>query len=103
MDVAVANSRSSSFSMVVRLAGGGFWFPTRDYVVAGGTPLAITSGDYNSDGLRRITSYNVCYTKLLRCARESARRRSCCCEKPTDFSGEFALLARETNISYNFV
>lgn len=54
MDVAVANSRSSSFSMVVRLAGGGFWFPTRDYVVAGGTPLAITSGDYNSDGLRDI-------------------------------------------------
>jgi len=54
MDVAVANSRSSSFSMVVRRDDGGFWFPTRDYIVEGGTPLAITSGDYNSDGLRDI-------------------------------------------------
>ena len=64
MDVAVANSRSSSFSMVVRRADGGFWFPTRDYVVEGGTPLAITSGDYNSDGLRDIAVASNAYNTV---------------------------------------
>jgi len=54
MDVAVANSRSSSFSMAMRRPDGGFQFPTRDYVVDGGTPLAITSGDYNGDGREDI-------------------------------------------------
>lgn len=53
-DVAVANSRSSSFSMIVRNADGSFKFPTRDYVVEGGTPLAITSGDYNHSGMHDI-------------------------------------------------
>ena len=51
VDVAVANSRSSTFSLIIRNANGHFKFPTRDYVVAGGTPLAITSGDYNDDGM----------------------------------------------------
>ncbi|MFQ5449586.1 MAG: FG-GAP repeat domain-containing protein [Nitrospinaceae bacterium] len=54
MDVAVANSRSSNFSLVMRRSNGLFRFPTRDYAVAGGTPLAITSGDYNSDGMMDI-------------------------------------------------
>ncbi len=54
MDVAVANSRSSNFSLIVRNPNGLFKFPTRDYVVAGGTPLAITSGDYNDDGMMDI-------------------------------------------------
>jgi len=49
-DAAVANSRSSTFSVVFRKADGGFRFPGRDYVVEGGAPLAITSGDYNGDG-----------------------------------------------------
>ena len=46
-DVAVANSRSSTFSIVIRNRNETFKYPTRDYVVAGGTVLAITSGDYN--------------------------------------------------------
>ncbi len=54
VDVAVANSRSSNFSLIVRQPNGLFKFPTRDYVVAGGTPLAITSGDYNDDGMMDI-------------------------------------------------
>lgn len=53
-DVAVANSRSSNFSLVVRRPDGSFKFPTRDYIVTGGTPLAITSADYNDDGLNDI-------------------------------------------------
>jgi len=54
MDVAVANSRSSSFSLIIRNPDGSFRYPTRDYVVDGGTPLAITSGDYNDDGMMDI-------------------------------------------------
>ncbi len=54
MDVAVANSRSSNFSLIIQNPNGLFKFPTRDYVVAGGTPLAITSGDYNDDGMMDI-------------------------------------------------
>jgi len=54
VDVAVANSRSSTFSLIIRNPDGLFKFPTRDYVVAGGTPLAITSGDYNDDGMMDI-------------------------------------------------
>jgi hypothetical protein len=54
VDVAVANSRSSNFSLIIRNPNGLFKFPTRDYVVAGGTPLAITSGDYNDDGMMDI-------------------------------------------------
>ncbi len=54
MDVAVANSRSSSFSLIIRNPNGTFKYPTRDYVVDGGTPLAITSGDYNDDGMMDI-------------------------------------------------
>jgi hypothetical protein len=53
-DVAVANSRSSSFSLVTRNANGTFHYPTRDYVVEGGTVLAITSGDYNHSGMSDI-------------------------------------------------
>jgi hypothetical protein len=53
-DVAVANSRSSNFSMIIRNPNGTFKFPTRDYVVDGGTPLAITSGDYNHSGMSDI-------------------------------------------------
>ncbi len=53
-DVAVANSRSSSFSLIIRNPNGTFKFPTRDYVVEGGTPLAITSGDYNHSGMSDI-------------------------------------------------
>ena len=53
-DVAVGNSRSSSFSMIIRNPNGSFKFPTRDYVVEGGTPLAITSGDYNHSGMQDI-------------------------------------------------
>lgn len=53
-DVAVANSRSSSFSMIIRNPNETFKFPTRDYVVDGGTPLAITSGDYNHSGMSDI-------------------------------------------------
>ena len=53
-DIAVANSRSSSFSLVVRNANGSFHYPTRDYVVDGGTVLAITSGDYNHSGMKDI-------------------------------------------------
>lgn len=48
-DVAVANSRSSSFSLITRTREGGFYFPTRDYVT-GSTPLALTSSDFNQDG-----------------------------------------------------
>jgi len=54
VDVAVANSRSSTFSLIVRNPNGQFKFPTRDYVVDGGTPLAITSGDYNDDGMMDV-------------------------------------------------
>ncbi len=54
LDIAVANSRSSNFSLIVRKADGSFHYPTRDYVVDGGTPLAITSGDYNNDGMTDI-------------------------------------------------
>jgi len=53
-DIAVANSRSSSFSLVVRNANGSFHYPTRDYIVDGGTVLAITSGDYNHSGMKDI-------------------------------------------------
>ena len=53
-DVAVANSRSSSFSLVIRNANGNFRYPTRDYVIEGGTILAITSGDYNHSGMSDI-------------------------------------------------
>jgi hypothetical protein len=53
-DVAVANSRSSSFSVIIRNLNRTFKFPTRDYVVGGGTPLAITSGDYNHSGMSDI-------------------------------------------------
>ena len=53
-DVAVANSRSSSFSIIIRNPNGTFKFPTRDYVVDGGTVLAITSGDYNHSGMSDI-------------------------------------------------
>jgi hypothetical protein len=53
-DVAVANSRSSSFSIIIRNPNGTFKYPTRDYVVDGGTPLAITSGDYNHSGMSDI-------------------------------------------------
>lgn len=53
-DVAVANSRSSSFSVVIRNSNGTFKYPTRDYVVEGGTPLGITSGDYNHSGMSDI-------------------------------------------------
>ena len=51
IDIAVANSRSSNFSLIMRTGNESFHYPTRDYVVAGGTPLAITSGDYNNDGM----------------------------------------------------
>ncbi len=54
VDVAVANSRSSTFSLIIRNANGHFKFPTRDYVVDGGTPLAITTGDYNDDGMMDV-------------------------------------------------
>ena len=54
IDIAVANSRSSNFSLVIRTANESFHYPTRDYIVAGGTPLAITSGDYNDDGMTDI-------------------------------------------------
>jgi len=54
VDIAVANSRSSNFSLVMRTTNESFHYPTRDYVVAGGTPLAITSGDYNNDGMTDI-------------------------------------------------
>jgi hypothetical protein len=53
-DVAVVNSRSSNFSLVIRNPNGTFKFPTRDYVIAGGTPLAITGGDYNHSGMTDI-------------------------------------------------
>ncbi len=52
-DVVVVNSRSSSFSLITRTRSGGFYFPTRDYVT-GGTPLALTSGDFNKDGKKDI-------------------------------------------------
>lgn len=54
IDIAVANSRSSNFSLVIRKANGFFHYPTRDYIVDGGTPLAITSGDYNGDRMEDI-------------------------------------------------
>ncbi len=50
LDVAVANSRSSSFSIIFRSPRGGFQYPSLDYVVEGGTPIAIASGDFNRDG-----------------------------------------------------
>ena len=43
-----------SFSLVVRNPTGSFHYPTRDYVVDGGTVLAITSGDYNHSGMNDI-------------------------------------------------
>ena len=49
-DVVVANSRSSTFSLITRNPNGSFHFPVRDYV-AGGTPLMLTTGDFNSDGM----------------------------------------------------
>ena len=54
IDIAVANSRSSNFSLVIRTTTESFHYPTRDYIVDGGTPLAITSGDYNDDGMTDI-------------------------------------------------
>ena len=54
VDIAVANSRSSNFSLVIRTTNESFHYPTRNYVVDGGTPLAITSGDYNNDGMTDI-------------------------------------------------
>ena len=54
IDIAVANSRSSNFSVVIRTTNESFHYPTRDYVVGGGTPLAITSGDYNNDNMTDI-------------------------------------------------
>jgi hypothetical protein len=54
IDIAVANSRSSNFSLVMRTSNESFHYPTRDYIVDGGTPLAITSGDYNDDGMTDI-------------------------------------------------
>jgi hypothetical protein len=54
IDIAVANSRSSNFSMIMRTTNESFQYPTRDYVVGGGTPLAITSGDYNNDSMTDI-------------------------------------------------
>ena len=54
IDVAVANSRSSNFSLVIRKTNDFFHYPTRDYIVDGGTPLAITTGDYNNDGMADI-------------------------------------------------
>ena len=54
IDIAVANSRSSNFSLVIRTTNESFHYPTRDYIVDGGTPLAITSGDYNDDGMTDI-------------------------------------------------
>ncbi len=61
MDVAVANSRSSSFSLIIRRPDGRFRYPTRDYIVEGGTPLAITSGDYNDDGMADIAVSSNAY------------------------------------------
>jgi hypothetical protein len=54
IDVAVANSRSSNFSFIARGPDGLFQHPTRDYLVDGGTPLAITSGDFNNDSMADI-------------------------------------------------
>jgi hypothetical protein len=54
VDVAVANSRASNWSLVIRNQNGFFHYPTRDYVVDGGTPLAITTADYNNDDLADI-------------------------------------------------
>ncbi len=54
IDIAVANSRSSNFSLVIRLTNESFHYPTRDYIVDGGTPLGITSGDYNNDSMTDI-------------------------------------------------
>ncbi|CAI2718560.1 FG-GAP repeat domain-containing protein [Nitrospina watsonii] len=52
-DVVVANSRSSSFSLITRHPNGAFRFPVRDYVT-GSTPLAIVSTDFNNDGLSDV-------------------------------------------------
>ena len=46
IDVTVANSRSSTFSLITRNPNGSFHFPVRDYVT-GGTPLMLTTGDFN--------------------------------------------------------
>ena len=54
IDIAVANSRSSNFSLAMRLSNESFHYPTRDYIVDGGTPLGITSGDYNNDSMTDI-------------------------------------------------
>jgi hypothetical protein len=54
IDIAVANSRSSNFSLVMRVTNELFHYPTRDYIVNGGTPLGITSGDYNNDSMTDI-------------------------------------------------
>ena len=53
IDVTVANSRSSSFSLITRNSNGSFHFPVRDYVT-GGTPLMLTTGDFNGDGMKDI-------------------------------------------------
>jgi hypothetical protein len=53
-DIAVANSRSSSFSVVTQNENETYHYPTRDYVIEGGTVLAITSGDYNHSGMSDI-------------------------------------------------
>lgn len=52
-DVVVANSRSSSFSLITRLSNGGFRFPVRDYTT-GGTPMALVTADFNNDGLSDV-------------------------------------------------
>lgn len=54
IDAVIANSRSSSFSLAVRKEDGLFHYPTRDYVVDGGTPLAIASADFNDDGMTDV-------------------------------------------------
>tara|TARA_Y100001960_G_C14691685_1_gene836703 strand:- start:181 stop:1383 length:1203 start_codon:yes stop_codon:yes gene_type:complete len=53
-DVAVANSRSSSFSIIFGKSGGKFHYPSLDYIVDGGTPIAIASADFNNDGMLDI-------------------------------------------------
>jgi len=64
MDVVVANSRSSTFSLIIRNPNGLFKFPVRDYVITGGTPLAITSGDYNHDGMMDIAVSSNAYNTV---------------------------------------
>ena len=54
LDVAVVNSRSSSFSIIYQKKNGSFRYPSRDYIVDGGSPIAITSADFNNDGMADI-------------------------------------------------